>query len=85
MNAICDWGFKYTLYLHNQRQPKKPDLGLSLLHNQVFTFFNTLREDFYECNFDNMYTIEKIHIHISNSNLKVLRCRECTMLMGRGL
>ena len=59
MDLIFGCGFTYYFYLCNQPRPKKNRPWTLTISPLIFCFFNTMCDNFHECQFDHMYTSGK--------------------------
>ena len=60
MDLIFGCGFTYYFYLCNQPRPKNKHRPWTLtISPLIFCFFNTMCDNFHECQFDHMYTSGK--------------------------
>ena len=70
----------YTIIPHK----KYTGIGLSPHHAQFFALFDTPRDNFYKCHFDNLYTRKAIAYTSFTHYPKILSYRKFYMLVGGG-
>ena len=59
-DALCESGFTWTLYFHNQLAlTKYLQQGYAPLHSHILGMFNQFDEKCHNCWFDNLYLSEK--------------------------
>ena len=67
-------GLHIFIFFQPTPTKKYTNLGLSLLHAQVFALLDTLCSNFYQCHFDNFYMSAKFAYKSFIKNFKILKC-----------
>ena len=84
-DALCGDGFTYQVYMRNDPAPKKYlRQGLSPLYSRVMALFDSLEDEYHQCDMDNLYNSATFCRAAYNHENKVL-CHGVTRKGGRGI
>ena len=84
-DALCESGFTWTFYFHNQPAPKKYlQQGYAPLHSCILGMFDQLDEKHHNCWFDNLYLSAKF-CRAAFTHPNVVCIAGPTRKSGRGL
>jgi hypothetical protein len=84
-DSLCCNGYTYSFFMHNMPAPKKYlDEGLSPLHACCLFLMDQLKENYYVCGMDNLYTSARFFHEAYAGENKVL-CHGVARKSERGL